>query len=88
MLVSLALILDGTLIRTQVANETLGYFITRIFLFMKEIGIDMKRIRFRQHLANEMAHYACDCWDCELQTSYGELHVPAMRIFGHIQLLA
>ena len=21
--------------------------------------------------ANEMAHYACDCWDAELLTSYG-----------------
>lgn len=28
-------------------------------------------VRFRQHLANEMAHYACDCWDAELLTSYG-----------------
>lgn len=24
-----------------------------------------------QHLANEMAHYTCDCWDAELFTSYG-----------------
>lgn len=28
-------------------------------------------MRFRQHLANEMAHYACDFWDDELLTSYG-----------------
>lgn len=28
-------------------------------------------IRFRQHKAKEMAHYASDCWDCELLTSYG-----------------
>ena len=88
---------------------------------MMKIGVDPSRIRFRQHLRNEMAHYACgmilckfmyfplkmfmgrkisfiavrmiiknktrsvancaklrlinachvDCWDCELQTSYG-----------------
>ncbi|CAB4063201.1 GARS [Lepeophtheirus salmonis] len=24
-----------------------------------------------QHMSNEMAHYACDCWDAELLTSYG-----------------
>jgi glycyl-tRNA synthetase len=24
-----------------------------------------------QHMGNEMAHYACDCWDAELLTSYG-----------------
>ena len=43
----------------------------RIHLFLVRIGIDPKRLRFRQHMNNEMAHYACDCWDAELLTSYG-----------------
>lgn len=54
-----------------VDNETLGYFIVRIMQFMEKIGIDMNKLRFRQHMANEMAHYAADCWDCELFNSYG-----------------
>ncbi|ENN77328.1 hypothetical protein YQE_06154, partial [Dendroctonus ponderosae] len=54
-----------------VANETLGYFIARIQQFMVKSGVDPKRLRFRQHMANEMAHYACDCWDAECLTSYG-----------------
>jgi glycyl-tRNA synthetase len=54
-----------------VDNETLGYFIARIFLFMERIGVDPTKLRFRQHMANEMAHYAADCWDCELFTSWG-----------------
>ncbi|EFX02864.1 glycyl-tRNA synthetase [Grosmannia clavigera kw1407] len=54
-----------------VDNETLGYFIARIHLFLKRIGVDMSKVRFRQHMANEMAHYATDCWDAELQTSSG-----------------
>ena len=33
--------------------------------------MDPKRLRFRQHLATEMAHYAADCWDLEIQSSYG-----------------
>ncbi|RWA10170.1 hypothetical protein EKO27_g4931 [Xylaria grammica] len=52
-------------------NETLGYFLGRIMLFLLKIGVDPSKIRFRQHLDNEMAHYACDCWDAELLTSYG-----------------
>ena len=52
-------------------NETLGYFIGRIYLFMTKIGIDQRRLRFRQHMSNEMAHYACDCWDAECKTTYG-----------------
>lgn len=54
-----------------VDNETLGYFLGRIMLFLLRIGIDPAKVRFRQHLSNEMAHYACDCWDAELLTSYG-----------------
>jgi glycyl-tRNA synthetase len=54
-----------------VDNETLGYFLARIQQFLLKIGIDAKKIRFRQHMANEMAHYAADCWDAELLTSYG-----------------
>ena len=54
-----------------VANETLGYFLVRILLFLQDIGIKNKFLRFRQHLSNEMAHYATDCWDAELLTSHG-----------------
>ncbi|KAI9807374.1 MAG: Glycine--tRNA ligase 1, mitochondrial [Piccolia ochrophora] len=54
-----------------VDNETLGYFLARIQLFLKKLGVDQSKIRFRQHMANEMAHYAADCWDAELLTSYG-----------------
>lgn len=55
----------------MVNNETLAYFMGRIYLFLLKIGIDPERIRMRQHLKNEMAHYACDCWDAEILTSYG-----------------
>ena len=54
-----------------VNNETLGYFMARTQLFMERIGMDPARLRFRQHLATEMAHYAADCWDLEIQSSYG-----------------
>ncbi|KAI4240987.1 MAG: hypothetical protein LQ352_007526 [Teloschistes flavicans] len=54
-----------------VDSQTLGYFIARIYLFLIRLGCDPKKMRFRQHMANEMAHYAADCWDAELFTSYG-----------------
>lgn len=41
-------------------NETLGYFVARINNFLLKLGIKYERLRFRQHMANEMAHYACD----------------------------
>jgi len=54
-----------------IANTAVAYFLGRINEFMIRIGVDPAKMRFRQHMANEMAHYACDCWDCELKTSYG-----------------
>ena len=36
-----------------------------------KVGINPERLRFRQHLENEMAHYAEDCWDAEIDSTYG-----------------
>lgn len=52
-------------------NETLGYFIGRTHVFLSRIGINLSGLRFRQHLATEMAHYACDCWDAEVLLASG-----------------
>ena len=54
-----------------IANQTLGYFIARTQLWLEKIGVDPKRLRFRQHLRTEMAHYAADCWDAEIKLCYG-----------------
>ncbi|CAL8993518.1 unnamed protein product [Prunus brigantina] len=66
-----AIQLDEAVAKGIVNNQTLGYFIGRVYLFLIRLGIDKKRLRFRQHLANEMAHYAADCWDAEIESSYG-----------------
>jgi glycyl-tRNA synthetase len=54
-----------------VGNETLGYFMARTQQWLENIGVDPARMRFRQHLKTEMAHYAADCWDMEINVSYG-----------------
>lgn len=53
------------------ANETLGYFLARIQQYLIRVGISPKYLRFRQHMDNEMAHYAVDCWDADCLTSHG-----------------
>ncbi|KAF8347413.1 hypothetical protein F5887DRAFT_881888 [Amanita rubescens] len=57
--------------RGIIANETLGYFVARVYQFLIKIGVNPDRLRFRQHMGNEMAHYATDCWDAEIHNSYG-----------------
>lgn len=54
----------------MINNSVLGYFIGRIYLFLTKVGVSPDKLRFRQHMENEMAHYACDCWDAESKTSY------------------
>ncbi|EDV19380.1 uncharacterized protein TRIADDRAFT_33686 [Trichoplax adhaerens] len=54
-----------------IGSRCMGYFLGRISLYLTKMGIDPKYLRFRQHMDNEMAHYATDCWDAECKTSYG-----------------
>uniref|UniRef100_A0A3B5LQZ0 Glycine--tRNA ligase n=1 Tax=Xiphophorus couchianus TaxID=32473 RepID=A0A3B5LQZ0_9TELE len=56
-------------------NSVLGYFIGRIYLYLTKVGVAKDKLRFRQHMDNEMAHYACDCWDAETKTSYGWIEI-------------
>jgi glycyl-tRNA synthetase len=59
-----------------ITNETLAYYLGRTHLFAEKIGL--KTFRFRQHKKNEMAHYASDCWDLEIFTSYGWLECAGL----------
>jgi len=55
-----------------IAHELLAYCLARTYEFLMSVGLDLKRVRFRQHLPDEMAHYAADCWDAEaLLERYG-----------------
>lgn len=65
------LTLQEALDQKIISNTYLGYFIGRTWIFAKMIGIHPECLRFRQHLSGEMAHYASDCWDLEILTSYG-----------------
>lgn len=56
-------------------NQTLAYFMARTYLFLQSVGIAAEGIRFRQHRSDEMAHYAKDCWDAEVETSYGWIEI-------------
>ena len=55
----------------MIDSETLAYFVGKTHLFLLKLGIRDEYLRFRQHNEDEMAHYACDCWDAEILTSYG-----------------
>lgn len=71
----------------MVANQTLGYFMARIYMFMMKIGVTKEKLRFRQHMSNEMAHYAVDCWDAECLTSYVRFFINLSLKLKHLHYL-
>ena len=62
---------DAVKTRKWVSQTTLGYYMARTQLYLLKIGINPNKLRFRQHKEDEMAHYARDCWDAEIHTTYG-----------------
>ena len=52
--------------RGTIANQYLAYYVALTHQFLVGVGIDPARLRFRQHLRTERAHYATDCWDAEV----------------------
>ncbi|MDR2698156.1 MAG: glycine--tRNA ligase [Candidatus Methanoplasma sp.] len=65
-----------------IANKVLAYFVYTTQQFLTRLGIDPKRLRFRQHLRDEMAHYAMDCWDAEVLLSYGWIEITGIADRG------
>jgi glycyl-tRNA synthetase len=56
--------LDETIIR----NQALATYMAITLDYLLLVGLDPKRLRFRQHRNDEMAHYASDCWDAEFHS--------------------
>ncbi|MFA5771152.1 MAG: glycine--tRNA ligase [Thermoplasmata archaeon] len=58
-----------------IANEMLAYHVAITNRFLTECGVSPEKLRFRQHLATEMAHYAADCWDAEALMGFGWIEI-------------
>ncbi len=73
-----------------IKKKVLGYFMALTQKFLVDVGVDPDRLRFRQHLKNEMAHYAADCWDAEAETGFGWVEIVGVAdrtcydLQGHI----
>jgi glycyl-tRNA synthetase len=67
-------------------NEAVAYFVGVTARFLIGVGVDPERLRFRQHLDTEMAHYASDCWDAEALLSYGWTELVGIADRGDFDL--
>lgn len=72
-----------------IAHEFLAYCIALSYQFLVRIGISPEKLRFRQHMKDEMAHYAVDCWDAEiLSERFGWVEVVGIADRGDYDLKA
>ncbi|MEE2747115.1 MAG: glycine--tRNA ligase [Candidatus Thermoplasmatota archaeon] len=71
-----------------IRHPTVAWFMARTWDFLTSVGIDPDRIRFRQHEGTEMAHYASDCWDAEIDGSYGWIECVGIAHRGCYDLQA
>ncbi|MBP72621.1 MAG: glycine--tRNA ligase [Euryarchaeota archaeon] len=58
-----------------VKHPTVAWFLAMTMHFLEDVGVEPSKVRFRQHASSEMAHYASDCWDCELRGEHGWIEV-------------
>lgn len=65
-----------------IKNQILAYFVGTIKQLLIRAGVDPKRLRFREHLKDEMAHYANDCWDAEALLSIGWTEITGVADRG------
>ena len=63
---------SGSLNKDQSAgDQILNYYLFKLFKFCESIGIDSSKLRFREQLTDELAHYATVCYDLECRTNIG-----------------
>ncbi|MBL4587891.1 glycine--tRNA ligase [Candidatus Babeliales bacterium] len=56
------------------------------YLFYKQLGLDMERIRFRDHAENELAHYSKKCTDVEYEFPFGWKELEGIAHRGSFDL--
>ncbi len=69
-----------------IVESHMAYYMGKVILFLKSLGIDMQRVRFRQHYPEELAHYSRDTWDCEILLSMGWVEVIGISNRGDYDL--
>jgi glycyl-tRNA synthetase len=69
-----------------VRSEALAHFMAATLEVVLGWGMDPDRVRFRQHMPDEMAHYAADSWDLEVETSLGWIECVGIADRGSYDL--
>ena len=69
------------IIEKKIASSWHAYWLAQFYKFFTDLGIKKENLRLREHLKDELAHYASACFDIEYKFPFGwkEIHGDADR---------
>jgi len=69
------------LFEKKICSQWHAYWLAQFYRFFLDMGIDAGNLRLREHLKDELAHYASACFDIEYKFPFGwkEIHGNADR---------
>jgi glycyl-tRNA synthetase len=69
-----------------VGSQWLGYYMGRSAAWFERVGVDPARLRFREHLPDELSHYASGCWDAEAEIDGDWIELEGLASRGDYDL--
>lgn len=70
-----------------IASDWIAYYLAIAQEWYADVGVDMERFRYRQHLPDERSHYASDCWDAEVELAGNWIELAGFAYRGDYDLL-
>ncbi len=69
------------IVKKKIASQWQAYWLALFYNFFLDLGIKEENLRLREHLKEELAHYAVACFDIEYKFPFGwkEIHGNADR---------
>ena len=61
----------GDLVTMKVCTQWHAYWLAKCYLWFVDLGVRAENLRIREHLPNELAHYAGACLDIEYKFPFG-----------------
>jgi glycyl-tRNA synthetase len=86
---------DGEIVHQTVAeaiesntitSDWVAYYLGIAKRWYERLGVDMSRFRYRQHLSDELSHYASDCWDAEAELDGNWIEITGFADRGSYDL--
>ncbi len=74
------------LLEKGLMEEWHAYWLKEMYEWFLELGVSGENLRLREHLKNELAHYAKACFDIEYKFPFGWKEIHGMANRGHFDL--